>query len=96
MMTKRTKDDKAPHDTRAEARPRTPERKRRGGKKAAGTQPESDWNAQLTEDRVGRVDTEGAVSQPVGAMSSANSISADPFARNKALGEPVPQVTRHI
>lgn len=61
-----------------------------------GTQSEADWHAQLAEDRIGKVDTDGPGSHPVGATSSANSVSADPFARKKALGEPVPQVTRHI
>mgnify|MGYP000706140381 CR=1 FL=1 len=59
-------------------------------------QSESEWHAQLAEDRIGKVDSDGPGSHPVGATSSANSASADPCARSKALGEPVPQVTRHI
>ncbi len=68
----------------------------RSGKGATAKQLESDWHAQLAEDRIGRVDNDGPGTHPVGATSSANSVSADPFARSKALGEPVPQVTRHI
>lgn len=60
------------------------------------TRSEADWLEQLAEDRVSNAETDGPGSHPVGATSSANSITADPFARKKALGEPVPQVTRHI
>ena len=57
---------------------------------------DADRKTQLTEDRTGSQDATAPGQQPVGATSSANSVSSDPFARNKALGEPVPQVTRHI
>jgi len=66
------------------------------GKAATETRSESEWHARLAEDRVNKVNTSGPGSNPVGATSSANSVSADPLASKKALGEPVPQVTRHI
>lgn len=66
------------------------------GKGKTGAQAQADWHAQLAEDRIGKTDIDGPGSHPIGAMSSANSASADPFVRNKAPGEPVPQVTRHV
>lgn len=66
------------------------------GKGKPCTESEADWHAQLAEDRTSTVDAEAPGQHPVGAASSANSVSADPFARHKSLGEPVPQVTRHI
>jgi len=66
------------------------------GRSGAQAQAQAEMNARLSEDRTGKADTEGPGSHPVGGLSSANSASADPFARKKALGEPVPQVTRHI
>lgn len=60
-------------------------------------QAQAAWLAQLEEDRTGNTaDADAPGHHPVGATSSANSVSADPFSRNKALGDPVPQVTRHI
>ncbi len=62
-----------------------------------GDDARSERHEQLTEDRVGaHAGDRAAAGEPVGAASSANSVSADPYARMKALGEPVPQVTRHI
>ncbi|MCZ4314620.1 hypothetical protein O4H66_14515 [Comamonadaceae bacterium G21597-S1] len=57
-------------------------------------QAQADWHEQLTEDRLGSADGDDSGNEPVGPTSSANSASADPFVRRKALGEPVPQVTR--
>lgn len=51
---------------------------------------------QLTEERTGHQQASQTMREPVGALSNANSVSADPHARTKSLGEPVPQVTRHI
>lgn len=60
------------------------------------TESEADWHAQLAEDRASTVDADAPGQHPVGGTSSANSVSSDPFARNKSLGAPVPQVTRQI
>lgn len=51
---------------------------------------------QLTEERTGSQQAPQTGRESVGALSSANSVSADPHARTKSLGAPVPQVTRHI
>ena len=61
-----------------------------------GLRLESEWHEQLAEDRASKVAIDAPGSHPVGATSSANSITADPLSRKKALSEPVPQVTRHI
>lgn len=66
------------------------------GRAEGSTRLSSSYQEQLTEDRAGKVNPHEPGSDPVGAISSANSVSADPFAREKALAEPVPQVTRHI
>lgn len=66
------------------------------GKTSSAKRQSASYQEQLTEDRAGRVNSRAPGSDPVGAMSSANSVSADPFSREKALGAPVPQVTRHI
>lgn len=68
----------------------------RAGTAASSSRSESDWRKQLAEERVNKGKKDAQGSHPVGATSSANSITADPFARKKALSEPVPQVTRHI
>jgi len=95
-MMKRSQQQK----TRADKVPVQPRRSADGlpenkGQKS-GAENEADWHKQLAEDRTSTVDADAPGQQPVGATSSANSVSSDPFARNKALGAPVPQVTRHI
>lgn len=93
-MMKKRKESKAARNTGVPAEPSADGVPPGKGKK--GAQAQAEWHAQLAEDRIGKVDTDGPGSDPVGALSSANSASADPFVREKALGEPVPQVTRHI
>lgn len=75
---------------------RSPVNRQQSGKAVSANRPSTSYQEQLTEDRAGKVNANGQGSEPVGAMSSANSVSADPFSREKALAEPVPQVTRHI
>ena len=72
----------------------TPPKQRR--RKFANQSARAKWQQQLTENRTGRGKTSKPGREPIGALSSANSISADPHARTKSLGEPVPQVTRHM
>jgi hypothetical protein len=92
-MTRR-KESNAARESSASARPSA------GGagpgKRKTGTQAQADWHAQLAEDRIGKPDPDEPGSHPVGGLSSANSASADPSVRKKGLGEPVPQVTRHV
>lgn len=71
-----------------------PPKKRR--RKVVKQSARAKWQQQLSENRTRRGKTSQHGLDPVGALSSANSISADPHARTKSLGEPVPQVTRHI
>lgn len=67
-----------------------------GDNAASAAKKKAAYHEQLTEDRVSKLDVNGPGIDPAGALSSANSVSADPFARQKSLGAPVPQVTRHI
>jgi len=91
---KNVKEIKTP--TKLARRGRRSSEAQNAGTAAGSPQSVSDWHEQLAEDRLTTVKKDGPGSHPVGATSSANSITADPFSRKKALGDPVPQVTRHI
>ena len=93
-MTKSTKNGVASTSGPA-AQPRSAGA-RRSRDADADAQAQADWHEQLTEDRLGTANGDGSGNEPVGPTSSANSASADPFVRRKALGEPVPQVTRPV
>ncbi|MEO8542009.1 MAG: hypothetical protein ABJA49_06600 [Betaproteobacteria bacterium] len=56
----------------------------------------SAWHAQLAEDRSATLKPDAPGTHPVGGLSSAASVSADPYSREKALGMPVQQTTRKI